>query len=773
MKKFLPIIFFFAIVVFFSRPFLLRGQVPIPADALVGLYNPYRDLYASFYPRGIPFKNFLITDPVRQQYPWRFLSIDQLKHGKLPIWNPYNFAGSPLLGTMQGASFYPLNLLFFILPFPIAWSIQVLFEPLLSGLFMYFYLKKLKIAGTAALFGGIVYAFSGFSVSWLEWNTVLHVTLWLPLILLIKEKLLEKFTIKFAILLIFAEISAVFAGYLQILFYALCISNLYLFVRIMQKSKEKKGNVISAFIRLYAPFLLVGIVIFGIAMVQLFPTMQTIFYSARDLDQSNLWQNSGWFIPWQHLIQFFAPDFFGNPATLNYWGVWNYAELVGYVGIVPLIFALFAILSRWDKKTLFFGALLLISFLFSLPTILAKIPFALGIPFISTSQPTRLIFVADFSLAILSALGFDYFLRNPDRSKNLISVVFVIFTFIFLALWAIILWKIKFFGMSSEQFVIARQNIILPSAIFAIFVLFAVAQYIVPLRLSLKSIILIIAIILLTVFDLLRFAEKFTPFSSPSYLFPETGTIKFLKQNIGNYRFMTTDSKIFPPNVSTMYKLQTVDGYDPLYLRNYGELIAASERGKPNIQPPFGFNRIITPHSYSSKIMDLLGVKYVLSLSDLSEQKLKKVYQEGETRVYENMRVLPRAFFVKSIFQVNDKQEAINSLFDVNYNYSYTAVITDTGSGTTPDTVRYLAMHRAPTIFSLGKVKISQYSENSVKLETENTQNGFLILTDIYYPYWHAAVDGEETKIYQTDYAMRGIFVPKGKHTVIFKINLL
>ena len=61
------------------------------------------------------------------------------------------------------------------------------------------------------------------------------------------------------------------------------------------------------------------------------------------------WLNQEWFLPWQNLAQFIAPDYFGNPATLNYFGIWNYGEFVGYVGIAPLFFALFAI----NKKNKF------------------------------------------------------------------------------------------------------------------------------------------------------------------------------------------------------------------------------------------------------------------------------------------------------------------------------------------------------------------------------------------------------------------------------------
>src|SRR5260221_691643 len=113
MKKLLPLLVIILTVIIFFRPFLFQGKLPIPADTIVGLYHPFRDLYAKEYPRGIPFKNFLITDPVRQQYPWKWLAIDNEKKGNIPLWNPYAMGGAPLLGSLQAGVFYPLNILLF------------------------------------------------------------------------------------------------------------------------------------------------------------------------------------------------------------------------------------------------------------------------------------------------------------------------------------------------------------------------------------------------------------------------------------------------------------------------------------------------------------------------------------------------------------------------------------------------------------------------------------------------------------------------------------
>jgi hypothetical protein len=301
-----------SISVFFV-PLLFQGKIPIAADTIVGLYHPFRDLYIKDYPRGIPFKNFLVTDPVRQQYPWRFLGVNLWKHMQLPLWNPYNFSGGPLLSNVQSAVFYPLNIMFFTFPFSIAWSLLVVLQPLLAGVFLYLYLRYKNIERIPSFLGSIVFAFSGFSIAWMEWNTILHVALWLPIILLAQEKLFKEKSIKWIVIFIFAQCSAFFAGHLQTFFYIFLIQILYLIARIIQISKLEKQKII---LRKSFLFIMLGAVVVIITSIQWIPTLQHIFLSARDIDLN--WQKEGWFLPWQHLIQFIAPDFFGNPSC-TFW----------------------------------------------------------------------------------------------------------------------------------------------------------------------------------------------------------------------------------------------------------------------------------------------------------------------------------------------------------------------------------------------------------------------------------------------------------------------
>src|SRR5688572_24739362 len=94
-------------LIFFHKLFL--GQLPIPIDGLSGIYYPWYD-YHFGYPNHVPVKNAALTDIFSQLYIWRSLSIDLIKQGELPLWNPYYLSGTPLLANLQAASLYPLNL---------------------------------------------------------------------------------------------------------------------------------------------------------------------------------------------------------------------------------------------------------------------------------------------------------------------------------------------------------------------------------------------------------------------------------------------------------------------------------------------------------------------------------------------------------------------------------------------------------------------------------------------------------------------------------------
>lgn len=537
--------------------------LPIPTDTIVGMFHPWRDFFGN-----LPFKNFILTDPVRQQYPWRELAVDLLKKLELPLWNPYNFAGTPLLANIQSAVFYPLNILFYLLSFPHAWSIYILAAPVLAAFFMYLYLRNLNLNKLPALFGSLTFALCGFNIAWLENGVLTHTLLWLPLILWSMDR-------RKSLVFLFAMFSSFTAGHWQTFFYVFLFSHVYLFLR-------SRRSLLRFFI-LDAIFLV-------LALPQLLPSLQFIGLSGRSQDQ--LWQNvAGWFIPWQNLVQFIAPDFFGNPATLNYRGIFSYQEFVGYLGIPAFVFAISAIFIK-RKIVWFFLGTVVVGLIFALPTPLAKLPFALNLPLISSSMPTRLLSIIDFSLAVLAAFGFQKFNKK----------LFAIFLFFFALL-----------GVLSPS-----RYLLLPFALL-------IATFVLK-----KYSWLLIGLLLL---DLGRFGFKYLPITDSKYLYPETKVTRFLQENTKDnyFRFMTLSDEIFPPNFNVIYRIQSVNGYDPLYLKAYSDLVG-------------GGNRIIVPKDYKNPVFNELGVKYILSFEDISGPAYVLVMEEGKTKIFENKNVSPRAY---------------------------------------------------------------------------------------------------------------------------------
>ena len=737
-KKFWPILGFIFILFIFFWQFFFKGLLPIASDTIVGLYYPYRDIYSKDYPNGIPFKNFLITDPVRQQYPWKKLSIDSIKKIELPLWNQYSFSGTPNLANFQSGVFYPLNIIF-LLPYSFSWSLFIVLEPLLAGIFMYLFLKNLKLVNLASFFGGFVFAFSSFFVTWLEWGNILHTALWLPLILLSLDKLRKSRIWIFV--LIFSLSSSFFAGHLQAFFYSFLVSLFYFLFRYFEKKE----------LRFLFLFSVSSALSFLLILPQLLPTIKFIGLSARSSDLL-IWQQEGWFIPWQHLLQILIPDFFGNPSTLNYWGVWNYGELSIYIGIVPLIFVLYSMLGRKEKEVIFFAIILVLAFVFSLPTFFAKIPYQLDIPFLSTSQPTRLIYLIDFSLAVLAGFGLNKFIKS-NSYKNILVSLLVLGGFFALIIFLLLL---NTFSLNTSNLEVAKRNFVFPFAIFIV----TSTLLLLKIRTN-KNLpyLLLSGLVIITIFDLFRFSWKFNTFSKQEYLFPKTQTTSYLEKNIGNFRIATTDPRIYPPNFSIIDEISSVEGYDPLFLKSYAEFISAINRNKPNINPPFGFNRIVRIENLNPRFLNLLGVKYILSFSDLTSLGYERVFQEGQTKIFENKNVIPKVFIAKKILSAKDKQQVINMMFENSFEPRTEVVVQDLTN---------------LEIKGKGEVQVKSYNSNKVEVSIQTSSEEFIVLTDIFYPTWKAKLqNGKELKIYQSDYLFRGVVVPPGKNVITFYNALL
>ena len=736
------------IFIFFS-PVWLNGRMPIPADTIVGMYHPFRDVVWNGLTAGVPFKNFLITDAVRQQYPWRQLAINLLKKGEMPLWNPYTFAGTPLLANIQTALFYPLNLVYFFLPFATSWTIQVMLQPILLCLFMFFYLKEIGLSKYAAALGAFSLSMSGFSVAWLEWNTTLHTLVWLPLGLYAVEKLMKKKELRWFVLLGFSVSCIVFAGFLQTAFYALFLLGCYALLRVVTIGKGHDRK------KILTGLIAVLIIVIAVTSIQWMPTLKLINNSARSFDQGNVLERDDWFLPWQNLVQFVAPDYFGNPATLNYWGIFNYTEFVGYIGIAPLILAFMGIVSpgkRLRRTQRFFLLVLAAALLFALPNPISRFPFMMNLPLVTSAQPSRLMMIIDLCASVLVAIGAEKFFADLKEEKTklilpALTASLGIIALMLFGMWIVALGFSPFrIHLPPEYLQIAKRNLMLPTMLFIL-----AGLSMIGLALAGKAHILIKArlfsamllmLFLLTAGDLLRFAVKFTPFSDKHYVFPDTKVIDFLKSDSGTWRYMTTDARILPPNFSVAYGLQTIEGYDPIYIDRYGMLIASAQKDEPVLEPT-AFHRIIRPENIDSPVYDLLNVKYVLALTDLQDEKLEKVFQEGETRIYKNKQVFPRVFIITDYQEPDDDRQALNQALRLRK-----SDIKETA-------------------------EILEYAENAVRIGVNSAEGGMLVLSDIYYPGWSATLDGKPQPVERVLYALRGTMIPPGYHEILYRYSEL
>jgi uncharacterized membrane protein YfhO len=60
-------------------------------------------------------------------------------------------------------------------------------------------------------------------------------------------------------------------------------------------------------------------------------------------------------------------------------------------------------------------------------------------------------------------------------------------------------------------------------------------------------------------------------------------------------------------------------------------------------------------------------------------------------------------------------------------------------------------------------------TNDSVTVSAQSPKQGYLILTDTYYPGWKAYLDGREMIVQPANHAFRSVFFFPGKHTIVFK----
>ena len=539
--KFWPIIFIFLYWFIFSSPYFLGNKAPFSATYQVNNFAPW----SAYSELAGPVKNGAMPDVVTQIYPWKHLTIEIWKTGNVPFWNPYNFSGTPHLANYQTAVLSPFNLLFFLLPFVDAWSLLVLLQPLLAGLFMYLFIRSLKRSQAAALISSMSFMFCGFIVVWMDYATLAYAIAFLPLALFCIEKYSEFKKIRYLILLSLSIPLSFFSGHFQISLYFLITICAY----ILYKFIINRNILNTLYLILYTFFGLL------LSMPQLMPSIEFYLQSLR----STVFLK-GEVIPWQYISTFLAPDFLGNPVTRNDW-FGHYAEWNGYIGVLPLMLAVYSITSKKRVQTFFLLIIGVITLLMAFDTPLLTLLINLHIPVISTSSASRVIVIYSFMFAALSAFGFDQLeLDIKERRFKKIYLWITLFLIFFLVLWAIVFFKLF---IPAERLIVARQNLILPSLIFSLSSLVILLLiFFQNTNKKIKYSLLAFILILIVVFDMFRFAKKWQPFDPKNLVFPNVPTTREFSRLKGYERVLGN----LGAEALVYYNMPSIEGYDSLYI---------------------------------------------------------------------------------------------------------------------------------------------------------------------------------------------------------------
>ncbi|MBI5566232.1 MAG: hypothetical protein HY870_15145, partial [Chloroflexi bacterium] len=308
--------------------------------------------------------------PLMQFYPWQKLAAEMWRAGQLPLWNPLAGSGAPLAANLQTGTFYPLNCLYLILPTEFALGYTALLHVILAGVFMYAYLRTLKLSTFAATLGALAFQLNGFLIARLGFMSITVTLPWLAAWLWRAEKLVirdqgsgirdatarnTQHAIRNTLWLALAIGLGVLAGHAQTAVYGLVLVGAYVVWRALNPhpnpppfaTATNRGGDWSP--RHHVPLSLAGFAVaimigLGLAAIQLLPAAELTRESQRagGLESIKVLTHSYW--P-PRLLTLLSPDFFGTPgpAQNNFWGYDNYWENAAYIGLLPLLLAMWSI----------------------------------------------------------------------------------------------------------------------------------------------------------------------------------------------------------------------------------------------------------------------------------------------------------------------------------------------------------------------------------------------------------------------------------------------
>jgi len=472
-------------------------------------------------------------DYLTEYLPWQKYLNDSVRDGHLPLWNNYQFCGTPFMANHLLSPFYPPIAISLFASYEFANSIVSLLHFLIGPIFMYLYLRRMNIGGKAALVGTFAFCSTGMFIPLFPpWPAAM---VWLPAVLYFIEGWLSgargwrdvpwlSFAIGFWLMEaypVFVVHSIYFA-----FFYILCVgpAGRRLVPAVMFISSLILGTLISA--------------------AQNLPTLFFFLESTRFKPDADSMLALLLSVP--NFLNHFMPSQSG-------------AFIIGYkyIGLIPFLFLPFAFLrlgGRARYNLFWLIASLAISLIPRLLMVLYKI-----LPGweITAHPPTVPLF---FSLAVLAALGADYLWSHRERNRQHMKIAMSVAAAIFIV--------VLFFNITGGRL---NRTIIFYSLGCAALLLFIFVSTLSGTqatwcrRASLGAIAAILILTALPWWMNLRHNRPLEEvFDTPIY---QDYIKDFSSTNLRLYRKGWQQN--VPPNMGILWGIEDAGGYDSLVLKNY------------------------------------------------------------------------------------------------------------------------------------------------------------------------------------------------------------
>ena len=720
------------------------------------------------------------SDQYHSGYAFRFWLAETWKRtGSIPLWNPEMFGGFPFVGAMHGDIFYPTSLLRLVLPTGFAMGLGFVVHYVLAGLFVYLLLRLFRTTWAGAVTGGFAYQLSGVIGSYVQpgHDGKLFVTTLLPLTLIgLVFGIRDRRPWGYGIVALAVGL-ALLSPHAQMTYYLLIVSGLF---TLYLAFGEPDGRSTAQRLGALAAALGAVIVGFGIGMIQVLPFYEYLPFSPRSEGYYG-WEGAiSYAVPWAHVPEFFLSRFVGTTPDGTYWGPNPLKLHSEYLGLVAVALALFGAFDRGRRRLILWlsgiGALFLLVALGG-ATPFYRVWWAV-MPFVKqTRAPGMALFAVALVVSLLAGFGVDRWLRGraqPWTMAWLLGGGIVVLLGVsggFGVLAELLAQGAAPMAERAREALTAARPSIAGGAFRSGLALLALGGLAYGAkRKKLPSAVLALAIPVVVSADLWLNAREFWRYSeNPTQgVYARDEITDTLRASPLPFRVMDLSDSgldVYPGASLMAFDIPQLLGHHGNQLHAFNELMGGKNQ----------WRYLLT----SRRLWDLFAVRYVLLPSgiDLSGQlpayaDLSQDFDTLLTGVPASSGVtadllvrrvdVPYARVVPAAVKVPDDQ-AIPNVADPRSRLPLDRIVLlDTAAAVEPEPVDSIP----PPAAAAAVVEEWEPGRMRVRLDPAAAGGEYLVVSENYYPYWRAAVDGEPASVLRGDVSLITVPLSAGAREV-------